>query len=328
MKKALVAGALGVTGRALMNHLASLSEWEVIGLSRRSPEFQTTARFHRDQSLESFRSRKPAERHRRRNAYLLRGPSTRSQFLRRGRSQLGNAHQHGGNRRAASENIAESDSGRRRQILWRAPGPVQDGGKRNRPAPYAAKFLLRSGGLPKTTRSAGKAWSWAALRSSCICGFAVGNPMNMATVIAVYATLCKELGLPLRFPGSPAAYRGVMEMTDAKLLAKAILWAAENDRCDGQAFNISNGDFNRWENMWPRLAELFKWTARRPSGCRSRNSCRTKSRSGRRLSISTTCSTAPSARRLHGRLEKRFSISNTTSCPTQPSHGSSVSMNG
>jgi len=37
MKKALVAGALGVTGRTLVNHLTSLGDWEVIGLSRRSP---------------------------------------------------------------------------------------------------------------------------------------------------------------------------------------------------------------------------------------------------------------------------------------------------
>jgi nucleoside-diphosphate-sugar epimerase len=45
MKKALVAGALGVTGRALVNHLVELGDWEVIGLSRRSPEFPTTAQF-------------------------------------------------------------------------------------------------------------------------------------------------------------------------------------------------------------------------------------------------------------------------------------------
>ncbi len=45
MKKALVAGALGVTGRALVNHLVSLGDWEVIGLSRRKPEFQTAAQY-------------------------------------------------------------------------------------------------------------------------------------------------------------------------------------------------------------------------------------------------------------------------------------------
>src|SRR5262249_17763044 len=91
-----------------------------------------------------------------------------------------------------------------------------------------------------------------------ICGFAVGNPMNMATVIAVYATFCRELGLPLRYPGSAQSYGALMEMTDSDLLAKACVWAAESDRCDGEAFNITNGDFNRWENVWPHLAEFFQ----------------------------------------------------------------------
>ncbi len=41
--------------------------------------------------------------------------------------------------------------------------------------------------------------------------------MNMATVIAVYAALCKEMKLPLRFPGSATSYHAIMEMTDAGL---------------------------------------------------------------------------------------------------------------
>jgi hypothetical protein len=43
MHRALVAEALGVTGRGLVQHLTSLGDWEVIGLSRRKPEFQTDA---------------------------------------------------------------------------------------------------------------------------------------------------------------------------------------------------------------------------------------------------------------------------------------------
>jgi nucleoside-diphosphate-sugar epimerase len=82
--------------------------------------------------------------------------------------------------------------------------------------------------------------------------------MNMATVIAVYASLCREMGLPLRYPGSDRSYRMLMEMTDAELLAKAMVWAAESDNCDAEAFNITNGGFDRWENLWPRLAEFFK----------------------------------------------------------------------
>jgi nucleoside-diphosphate-sugar epimerase len=42
---ALVAGALGVVSRATMTYLADKPDWDVIGLSRRAPDFQTAARF-------------------------------------------------------------------------------------------------------------------------------------------------------------------------------------------------------------------------------------------------------------------------------------------
>src|SRR5215472_2909582 len=45
MRRALVAGALGVSGRAVVNHLAALEDWEVVGLSRRSPEVKSSARY-------------------------------------------------------------------------------------------------------------------------------------------------------------------------------------------------------------------------------------------------------------------------------------------
>jgi hypothetical protein len=38
MRRALVAGALGVTGRTLVHYLTSLGDWDVIGVSRREPD--------------------------------------------------------------------------------------------------------------------------------------------------------------------------------------------------------------------------------------------------------------------------------------------------
>jgi len=136
-------------------------------------------------------------------------------------------------------------------------GPYKTPAKENDPRHLPPNFYYDQQDYLEE-RSVGKSWSWSALRPSLICGFAVGNPMNMATVIAVYALLCREMGLPLRFPGSTKAYNALMEMTDAELLAKAVVWAGENDGCDRQAFNITNGDFNRWTNLWPRVAEFFK----------------------------------------------------------------------
>jgi nucleoside-diphosphate-sugar epimerase len=44
-RTAVVVGATGVTGRNLVHHLSGLEDWDVIGLSRRTPEFEARARF-------------------------------------------------------------------------------------------------------------------------------------------------------------------------------------------------------------------------------------------------------------------------------------------
>jgi hypothetical protein len=46
-------------------------------------------------------------------------------------------------------------------------------------------------------------------------------------------------------------------LTDAGLLAKATVWAATNEQCANQAFNITNGDLFRWNDLWPKIARYF-----------------------------------------------------------------------
>jgi nucleoside-diphosphate-sugar epimerase len=106
-------------------------------------------------------------------------------------------------------------------------------------------------------RQSGSPWSWSALRPSVVAGIGLGNPMNLAMVIAVYASISKELGIPLRFPGKPGSYTSLIEMTDADLLAKATVWAATNPESRNQAYNITNGDIFRWSSMWPKIAKFF-----------------------------------------------------------------------
>ena len=43
-KKALIAGVLGLVGRNMAAHLAELGDWDVVGISRRFPDFES--RFH------------------------------------------------------------------------------------------------------------------------------------------------------------------------------------------------------------------------------------------------------------------------------------------
>ncbi len=104
----------------------------------------------------------------------------------------------------------------------------------------------------------GKNWTWSAIRPSVVGGTALGNPMNLVLAIAVYASISKELNIPLRFPGKPGAYDKIMEMTDGALLAKATVWAATSPQCANQAFNITNGDLFRWNELWPEIAAFFQ----------------------------------------------------------------------
>jgi nucleoside-diphosphate-sugar epimerase len=102
-----------------------------------------------------------------------------------------------------------------------------------------------------------KKWSYSVLRPEAVCGYSVGNPMNLTMVIGVYAAISKELGLPLRFPGPEAAYRALYQVTSADILAKAAAWAAETPSAANEIFNITNGDCFRWQFMWPKIAKAF-----------------------------------------------------------------------
>jgi len=94
-------------------------------------------------------------------------------------------------------------------------------------------------------------------RPHTIIGYAVGNAMNMGVTLAVYASICKETGQPMRFPGSAMQWRCLTDMTDARLLAKHLVWAAATPAARNQAFNVVNGDIFRWNWMWKRLAAWF-----------------------------------------------------------------------
>jgi nucleoside-diphosphate-sugar epimerase len=100
-------------------------------------------------------------------------------------------------------------------------------------------------------------FTWSIHRPHTVIGKAVGNAMNMGTTLAVYATLCRESGRPFVFPGSAAQWNGLTDMTDARQLAKQLLWATTTPAAANQDFNIVNGDVFRWSWMWGRIAEWF-----------------------------------------------------------------------
>lgn len=100
-------------------------------------------------------------------------------------------------------------------------------------------------------------FTWSIHRPHTVIGKAVGNMMNMGTTLAVYATICKETGRPFQWPGSAAQWNGLSDVTDARILAKHLVWASTTNAARNEAFNIVNGDFFRWSWLWKQLAAYF-----------------------------------------------------------------------
>ena len=100
-------------------------------------------------------------------------------------------------------------------------------------------------------------FTWSIHRPHTVIGKAVGNAMNMGTTLAVYASICKETGRPFIWPGSAAQWNGLSDVTDARVLAKHLIWASTNEAARNEAFNVVNGDVFRWSRLWKRLAAYF-----------------------------------------------------------------------
>src|SRR5271154_2197989 len=99
--------------------------------------------------------------------------------------------------------------------------------------------------------------SWTVLRPHLVMGPSLNSPMNLVTSLATYAAMSRELGLPLRFPGTKEGWNTLQDTTDAELFGRATLWALGEDKARNKIFNVSNGDVYRWRQLWGELAAFY-----------------------------------------------------------------------
>ena len=135
-------------------------------------------------------------------------------------------------------------------------GPFRTPARESDPRSLQSNFYFEQEDLC-VQRSSQKGWSWSASRPHGICDSTPPTPRSIPMVIAVYAAILRELGMPLFFPGTPENYRAIYQCTNTAHLAKAIHWMAATPECANQAFNIINGDYIRWCNLWPGIARGF-----------------------------------------------------------------------
>ncbi|MFM0732019.1 SDR family oxidoreductase [Paraburkholderia sediminicola] len=256
-KVALVVGAQGVIGRNLVNHLATLDDWAVIGLARRGGKAKERVQYIAVDLLD------PADAQSKLRALdcvthvfyaAYQDRPTWAELVPPNLAMLVNVLDAIEPVAAGLQHVSLMQG---YKVYGGHLGPFKTPARED-DAHFMPPELMFDQQTFLESRQQGKPWSWSAIRPSVVGGFALGNPMNLAVAIAVYASMSKQLRLPLRFPGKPGAYDTLLEMTDAGLLARATIWAATEPRAANQAFNINNGDLFRWNDMWPRIARYFE----------------------------------------------------------------------
>jgi len=257
-KTALIAGVTGLTGQNLANHLATLSDWKIYGLSRQSSKIAGVESLAADLlDLDTLKQ-------------TLQGKNISHAFFtswQKMESEERNCDING----AMLKNLLEalSDSTLKHVALVTGGkhyfGSFSDSGKYPVVTPYREEqerkpglnFYYRQEDI-LFEQAKKRGFTWSVHRPNTVIGYTVGNLMNMASTLAAYAAICKETGLDFTFPGSPIIYTGVCDATDARLLARHLTWSSTTEVAKNQAFNSVNGDLFRWNWMWQQLADYFQ----------------------------------------------------------------------
>ena len=252
---ALIAGASGLIGRRIAEHLTAAGGWDVIGLARRDRPAPNMRWIPVDLAdLEDCRRKLGGLTDVTHVFYAARydHPEGRPESVEINAAMLSNLV--GALEPVAALKHVHALQGSK--YYGHQLGPVSVPLYEDSPrAPGENYYFEQEDFLREHSR--GKTWRYTTSRPHAFCDPSADHPRSIGLVIAVLAAIQRELGQALDFPGSEAGYRAHTQFTDLALLARAIAWMAEEPRCANQAFNVVNGDNPRWSELWPRFASTF-----------------------------------------------------------------------
>lgn len=258
-KRALIVGVTGIVGLNLAEHLVSRGDFQVDGLSRRPLTGLSPVRSHSIDVLDAAAT-----------ASLLADLDPTQVFFctwTRGATEADNIRLNGAMLRNVLEPLRQRRQLRHVAVVTGTKhylGPFDQYAKNKPETPFRedmprlpiANFYYA---LEDIVKEAAKlqGFSWSVHRSHTIIGYAVGNLMNIGATLAAYASIAKATGMPFVFPGHPTQYEGATDITDARLLARHLAWAATTADAGNEAFNVVNGDVFRWKRLWQVIADHF-----------------------------------------------------------------------
>jgi nucleoside-diphosphate-sugar epimerase len=259
--KVVVLGATGVVGRAAVEHFSSVVGCEVVAVSRRPLDLPGVVHAQVDLADEAATAqsvRSPIFRGATHVVYAALQESSDlaagwrdSELMARNLDLFCHpldalAAEHG----ATLEHVSLLQGAKAYGLhVGRTPLPAKERSPRDHHENF---YFLQEDALRALAE--GASWSWTVFRPQVVFGESFGSPMNLVPAIGVYAALERERGRSLSFPGGPPA---VQEAVDARLLARALAWAADAPAAQGQIFNITNGDVFCWHDVWPSIAAVF-----------------------------------------------------------------------
>lgn len=270
-KKVVVFGGLGLVGRSVIKALESRDDWQIVGVSRRAPDFRSRARFisldltDRDACVSVFSAAEFADVTHVVYAALYEKPeliagwrdpeqiATNTTMLQNALAVLG--------RQPSLRHVTLLQG---TKAYGAHIAPMRIPGRERQPRHPGANFYWNQEDH-LIELSARRQWTYSIMRPQVVCGFALGSPMNILSALGVLAAVQRERGEPLRFPGGAPC---ITQATDADLLARAIVWAAEDPACANETFNIANGDVMVWQEIFSVVAEVFGMPAAEPAPVR------------------------------------------------------------
>lgn len=257
--RALVVGVTGIVGNNLARHLIETGAWEVSGICRHAPT-----------GMSPLQSIRVDLRDREATLQTLSGHRPTHVFFctwTRNATEAENIQVNGAMFKNLLEAVGAERSVRHVSLVTGTKhylGPFESYAKNKPTTPFREDqprlnaenfYYTQEDLLFDAARTHG--FTWSVHRPHTIIGYAVGNAMNLGVTLATYASICRASGRPFLFPGSPTQYSALADVTDARLLARHLAWAATAPAASNEAFNVVNGDVFRWEHLWSVIANHF-----------------------------------------------------------------------
>lgn len=99
--------------------------------------------------------------------------------------------------------------------------------------------------------------SWNVTRPGFIVGAVPAAAMNEAYALAVYASVQRELGEKLKYPGTIMAWEMEKHLSAATLIGFHAEWAVLTEESKDQVFNVADDSLFTIAKFWPILAAWY-----------------------------------------------------------------------